>query len=88
MQCGFLCLDLQKLQRLLRANANINGGVLISKIEPNSEAEALGIMKDDIVVQIENSEINTIDDFKSATSTQQKKRFYIFRRGNVFAVVL
>ncbi len=77
-----------ELQRVLRINANINGGVLVSAVERNSEAQALGIIKDDIIIQIENSEIKTIDDFKLATTTQQKKRFYIFRRGNIFAVVL
>ena len=77
-----------ELQRLLKINYKVNGGVLVKEVEPNSEASILGILKDDIIVQIENSEINTIDDFKLATSTQQKKRFYIFRRGSVFAVVL
>ncbi len=77
-----------QLQKLLKINANINGGVLVESVDPRSEAGAIGIMKDDIVVQIENSEINTINDFKSATPNNQKKRFYIFRRGSVFAVVL
>jgi len=61
---------------------------LVKSVEPNSEAYSAGIMKDDIIVQIENSEIKTIDDFKSSTSTNQKKRIYIFRRGSVFAIVL
>ncbi len=77
-----------ELKKLLKINANINGGVLVSKVEPTSEASKLGIIRDDIIVQIENSEINTIADFKSATTTQQKKRIYIFRRGSVFAIVL
>jgi len=80
-------LDLE-LQKLLKLSANIDGGVLVKSVEPNSEAYSAGIMKDDIIVQIENSEIKTIDDFKSSTSTNQKKRIYIFRRGSVFAIVL
>ena len=77
-----------ELQKLLKINANISGGVLVNEVEAKSEAYATGIVKDDIIVQIENIEINTIDNFKSATTTQQKKRFYIFRRGSIFAVVL
>jgi serine protease Do len=78
----------KELQKLLRANTNIGGGVLVSEVESNSEAQAIGILKDDIILQIENREIITIDDFKFATTTQQKKRFYIFRRGNIIAVAL
>ena len=75
-------------KKQLQISANLRGGVLVSKVEPKSEAHSIGILKDDIIVQIENSEINTMDDFKSATYTQQRKRFYIFRRGNILAVVL
>jgi serine protease Do len=77
-----------ELQRLLKINFNIDGGVLVSDVELNSEAFSIGIMKDDIVVQIENSEITNISEFKSATTSQDKKRIYIFRRGNIFAIVL
>ena len=77
-----------ELQRILRSNANIHGGVLVNDVELNSEAYSIGITKDDIIVQIEDTEILGIDDFKSSTSTQSKKRIYIFRRGNIFAIVL
>ncbi|WP_373035762.1 trypsin-like peptidase domain-containing protein [Sulfurimonas sp.] len=76
------------LQKLLKINFNVDGGVLVKDVELNSEAYSIGIMKDDIVVQIENSEITNIAEFKSAISTQDKKRIYIFRRGNIFAIVL
>ncbi|WP_294963757.1 trypsin-like peptidase domain-containing protein [Sulfurimonas sp.] len=77
-----------ELQRLLRANANIHGGVLVDDVELNTQAHSIGILKDDIIVQIEDIEITSIDDFKTATSSQNKKRIYIFRRGNIFAIVL
>lgn len=77
-----------QLQKLLRLNNNIRGGVLVSHVEQNSEAELIGIVKDDIIIQIEDTEILSINDFKSTTSTQSKKRIYIFRRGNIFAIVL
>jgi serine protease Do len=66
---------------------NING-VLIIDIKNNSVAQALGIKKGDIIIQIENSEINTLNDFKRATAVKGKKRVFIYRRGSVFAVVL
>ncbi|MFT5835876.1 MAG: serine protease Do [Sulfurimonas sp.] len=77
-----------ELQKLLRANANIQGGVLVDDVELNTQANSIGILKDDIIVQIEDTEITSIDDFKTAISTQNKKRIYIFRRGNIFAIVL
>ena len=76
------------LHRLLKNNSNIRGGVLVKDVDINSEAYSIGIAKDDIVIQIEDKEIIDINDFKSAVTSQEKKRVYIFRRGNVFAIVL
>ncbi|WP_321779593.1 trypsin-like peptidase domain-containing protein [Sulfurimonas sp.] len=77
-----------QLQKLLKINANIDGGVLIKEVKEGSQAQKIGLMRDDIIVQIENNEIKTIDDFKSATSSNERKRIYIFRRGSIFAIVL
>ncbi|MDX9814365.1 MAG: Do family serine endopeptidase [Sulfurimonas sp.] len=63
-------------------------GVAIDKIEVDSEAYKVGLKEGDIVIQVENSEITTIDEFKKATSSSDKKRFFIYRRGAIFAVVL
>ncbi len=78
----------KETQRILQNNTYISGGVLVDSVDLNSEAYNIGIAKDDIIVQIEEMEIRDIDDFKSATSNQEKKRFYIFRRGSVVATVL
>lgn len=67
--------------------ANING-VLVIEIEENSKSQTMNIKKGDIILQIENSEISTLDDFKRAIASQEKKRFFIYRRGSIFAVVL
>lgn len=67
--------------------ANISG-VFIFEVEANSKAEEMSVKKGDIILQIENSEINTLDDFSRVTATEGKKRFFIYRRGNIFAVVL
>ncbi len=71
----------------LNTKTNIKG-VLVSQVDPKSEAAQVGIADGDIIIQIENYEIKTTDDFKKATKNNNKKRIYIYRRGTVFAVVL
>jgi len=78
----------KEAQRVMQSNTYISGGVLVESIDANSEAFDIGIAKGDIIIQIEQIEIKDIDDFKYATTSQEKKRFYIFRRGNVLATVL
>jgi serine protease Do len=78
----------KEAQKVLQSNTYIAGGVLVDDVDANSEAFNIGIIKGDIIIQIEQNEIKDIDDFRDATTTQEKKRFYIFRRGNVFATVL
>lgn len=68
-------------------NITVNG-VLIVDIDQNSEAFEAGIRKNDIIIQVENNEIATLDDFKRATAADEKKRFFIYRRGAIYAVVL
>lgn len=68
-------------------NITING-VLVTEVDEKSESYDLGVRKNDIIIQIENSEIATLDDFKRATITQEKKRFFIYRRGAIYAIVL
>lgn len=63
-------------------------GVLAEEVDQNSEAYDSGIRKDDIIIQIENTEIRSLDEFKKATASKSKKRFFIYRRGGIFATVL
>lgn len=78
----------KETQKALQNSTYISGGVLVESVDTNSEAFNIGIAKGDIIIQIEEMEIKDMDDFRSATTTKEKKRFYIFRRGNVFATVL
>ncbi|MCK9491548.1 MAG: Do family serine endopeptidase [Sulfurimonas sp.] len=78
----------KETQKVLQNNTYISGGVLVDSVDTNSEAYNIGITKGDIIIQIEQTEIKDIDDFRSVTSSQEKKRFYIFRRGSVVATVL
>ncbi|MFA6137476.1 MAG: Do family serine endopeptidase [Sulfurimonas sp.] len=68
-------------------NTNMNG-VLVINVKGNSIAQTIGIRKGDIIIQIEDSEIKTLNDFKRATESEGKKRVFLYRRGSVFAVVL
>ena len=63
-------------------------GVLIASVKPSSKAGEIGLQKGDVVIQIENTEIHSIKDFLKATKSKGKKRFWIFRGGRIFAVVL
>ncbi|HEY9203432.1 MAG TPA: Do family serine endopeptidase [Sulfurimonas sp.] len=63
-------------------------GIIVEDVEQSSEAFDSGIRKGDIIIQIENREITNLEDFKAATATQSKKRFFIYRRGGIFATVL
>lgn len=75
------------LRSQLRISPNIEG-VLVSKIESSSLGAELGILKGDIIIQVENKEIKNLNEFKRAVRSKTKKRIYIYRRGGVFAVVL
>ena len=75
------------LRSQLRISPNIDG-VLVSRVDSASIAGKLGILKGDIIIQVENVEIKNLNEFKKAIRTKTKKRLYIYRRGGVFAVVL
>ncbi len=66
---------------------NVNG-VIVTDVKPNSPAYEEGIMKGDIVIQIENKEIKSLKDFKEAVKGKNKKRVWIYRQGAIFAVAL
>lgn len=77
-------LDSTQKQQL---NVNING-VIVNSVDEKSEAYSAGIRKNDIIVQVEEEEIATLNDFKKATATKERKRVFIYRRGYILAVVL
>ena len=83
--------DVQNIDSSLRSQLRISPnveGVLVSKVEADSKAKKLGVLKGDIIIQVENKEIKNLNEFKKATRTKSHKRIYIYRRGGVFAVVL
>jgi serine protease Do len=63
-------------------------GVIVTKIDPKSNAARIGVKVGDVIVQVENKEITNTKEFLHATKSKTKKRLFIYRRGGVFAVVL
>lgn len=63
-------------------------GVLVKDVQQNSEAEKQGIRKGDIIVQIENYKIDSIDTLKKIIKKfkGQYKRVYINRNGQIYMV--
>ncbi|MDD3476846.1 MAG: Do family serine endopeptidase [Sulfurimonas sp.] len=82
-------LRLGAINKLQKEQGNISiNGVSVVDVDEKSEAYKAGIRKNDIIVQIENSEILTLEDFKKATESKEKKRVFVYRRGAIFAVAL
>jgi len=45
-------------------------------------------VKGDIVIQVENEEIESVETFKKAVEGDGRKRLYLYRRGLILAVAL
>ncbi|QDF30190.1 Do family serine endopeptidase [Halarcobacter anaerophilus] len=65
-----------------RLSANIHG-VLITYVEPNSEAEKVGFQPGDVIIQIEDIEIKSFADIQQAIRkyNNKVKRVYVNRYG-------
>ena len=65
-------------------------GVLIESIEPNSAAEKVGFQQGDVIIQIEDVEITSLQDIQQAVDLykNQHKRIYINRYGQVLLLVM
>ncbi len=65
-------------------------GVLIVDVKSDSKVAFQGLQEGDIIVQIEDYEISTMEDIKAALAKYSKKykRVYVNRRGQVFVVAL
>jgi serine protease Do len=56
-------------------------GVLISGVKASSPAQKLGFMPGDIVVQVNQTTIETIEDLKNALNSKKKKVVFVNRNG-------
>ena len=77
----------EQLRKKLGISSNING-VYVSDVKEDSKAFKSGILKGDIIIQIENKEISNIEEFKKEIKTSAEKRIYLYRRGVINITVL
>lgn len=77
----------ETLKRKLGISLNING-VYVSEVKENTKASHAGILKGDIILQIENKEVSNIEEFKNAVNSSSQKRIYLYRRGAINITVL
>ncbi len=75
------------LKNQLKISANLEG-VYVKDVKKNSPALDAGILKGDIIIQVDNTMVKNIDDFKTAVKSKSKKMVWIYRQGAIFAVVL
>ncbi len=52
-------------------------GVLVSFVEPGSEAAEAGMQRGDMIVEIEKAQIATLDDFRHALGTKREQPFLV-----------
>jgi serine protease Do len=58
-------------------------GVIVSDVKEGSDAMKIGIIPNDLIMQIGPNEIESVTDFVDFTQTSRKKKFVIYRRGMV-----
>lgn len=63
-------------------------GVVIVDIDRDSKAAETGLRAGDVIVQVESKEITDLSSFENATKSKEKKRFFIYRNGNIFVTLL
>ncbi len=59
------------------------GGVIVSKVEPNSAAWDAGIKTGDVIFEINRNSINNLDDFKNITNSLEDKVLIKTQRGYI-----
>ncbi len=75
------------LRRKYRVADRIDGLVVVD-VARNSKAQKAGFSEGDVLLQVENQEIKSLEDFKQTLEKKGKKRYFIHRRGAIFVLVL
>lgn len=63
-------------------------GVVVTSIEPNSPMSKAGFREGDVIIQVENDTISSIDDAKKAFSKRGAKRVFVSRYGKIGIVTI
>ena len=90
-----LGLTLSTITNEIRMRQNIPNdveGLLVTKVEQNSDAETKGIMPGDIIQEVNQASVNNIDMFKKIISSLKSRKkgilLLINRQGNINFVAL
>ncbi|MGP1561778.1 MAG: Do family serine endopeptidase [Helicobacteraceae bacterium] len=62
-------------------------GVMLTNTQSSARSSNFGLQIGDVVVQVEQTEIKSIKDLKKALTKSGKKRFFIYRGGNIFVAI-
>ena len=76
-----------KLRNTMGIPDNIKG-VFVAEIKENSAAEKAGVVKGDVIIQVEDKEVKDVNAFKKSVKGFGKKRIYFYRRGMILVVAL
>lgn len=61
-------------------------GVYVAQVKNKSAAQRAGVLEQDIVIQAEEREIESMEDFEEIIKGHEKIRLYLYRRGIILAV--
>jgi serine protease Do len=66
-------------------NLNSTKGVVVRGVQPDSPAADAGVQQGDVVLEVNHSKVNTVDDFLSAAKQAKKDKksaLLLVQRGN------
>ncbi len=75
----------REMKRVMGVSENFKG-LHVAQIKSKSMANKAGVLEQDIIIQVEDKEIESIEEFKEAVKEHGKIRLYVYRRGMIFAV--
>lgn len=87
MQGATLSMLTPQLRSQLGLSAD-SSGVVVTQVEPNSQAQKDGFQAGDVIIQIENKTITSIKDLRQALAPKKPKRVYLSRGGAIMLLVV
>lgn len=85
---GLMVEELNALNRQKYQIQNHINGIVVSGVKNNSNAEKLGFLPGDVIVQVNQTSINTFNDFEKIMKNKKKKVVFINRNGYHVPIVI
>ncbi|HHO41912.1 MAG TPA: PDZ domain-containing protein, partial [Epsilonproteobacteria bacterium] len=63
-------------------------GVAVVQVKPNSQAQKDGLQAGDVIIQVENKSITSLQDLRQALAPKKPKRVYLSRGGAIILIVV